>query len=206
MKIISILTSLFIGLVCAQSFAATKLASNEYTTIQMPLSYSQPANKIEVIGFFSYGCPACYSVNQNITAWKGKLPTNVSFRYVPVVFNDSWKPLAKTFYTAQGLNVEDKIHTPLFHAIHDLHKPYDVKSLTSFFENQGIQSQKFSQYYNSFTIDTQVNQGQNLMRSFAITHIPTYVVAGKYRTDLAMTKSPERLTQVLDALIAKARQ
>ena len=51
------------------------------------LKNAQPVEtgkKIEVIEFFSYGCPHCNDLEPILDAWVAKLPPDVQFRRVPV--------------------------------------------------------------------------------------------------------------------------
>jgi hypothetical protein len=51
-------------------------------------------------------------------AWLKKLPPDVEFRRVPAVFNSRWGHDAAIFYTSSAMGVLEKLHRPLFDAIH----------------------------------------------------------------------------------------
>jgi thiol:disulfide interchange protein DsbA len=67
-----------------------------------------PAGKVQVIEFFSYGCPWCYRLEPYLEKWLAHKPANVDFRRVPVVFESGWDTYAKAYYTAKALDVETK--------------------------------------------------------------------------------------------------
>ena len=69
----------------------------------------ETGKKIEVIEFFSYGCPHCAELEPHLDAWLAKLPPDVAFRRVPVMFQQRWMPLAKIYYTLDALGVETKL-------------------------------------------------------------------------------------------------
>ncbi len=84
------------------------------------LSPAQPTHnpdKIEVIEFFWYGCPHCYSFEPVLEKWVQNLPKNVEFIRQPAVFSDLWGKHAKAYFTAEALGVVDKVHADFFDAI-----------------------------------------------------------------------------------------
>src|SRR5215211_2249615 len=74
--------------------------------------------KIEVVEFFWYGCIHCYNLEPVLENWVRKLPPDTQFRRVPAVFNQRWGHDAAIFYTIEALGLLDKLHRPLFDAIH----------------------------------------------------------------------------------------
>jgi thiol:disulfide interchange protein DsbA len=48
-----------------------------------------------------------------------------------------------------------------------------------------------------------VAEGMRLMAQYQITSVPAFVVNNKYKTDVQMTQSPERLLQLLEYLMKK---
>ena len=64
-----------------------------FSTVVPPQATSQ-RNKIEVVEFFSYGCPHCARFYPLLSAWLTQLPPDVLFRRVPVGFGrDAWMNL-----------------------------------------------------------------------------------------------------------------
>src|SRR4051812_6082157 len=76
------------------------------------------AAKIEVTELFWYGCPHCYALEPQLAAWVKKLPADVYFKRVPGVPRPDWAPMAKAYYTLDTLGLVEKLHVPLFEAIH----------------------------------------------------------------------------------------
>jgi thiol:disulfide interchange protein DsbA len=71
-----------------------------------PLARPQPPSepgKIEVLEFFSYGCPHCAHLNPLIKPWGAALPADLSFRRVPVTFGRAaWANLARLFFALEA--------------------------------------------------------------------------------------------------------
>jgi thiol:disulfide interchange protein DsbA len=175
----------------------------------LPVASDMPAskNKVSVVEFFSFGCPACFHFEPTLEAWLAKQPADVSFDRVPVVFESGWDVLARGYYTAKNLGEAKKLAPAIFKAQHvqglDLSDP---KILKQFFVAHGVSAKDFdSTYQFSPGIDAQLMRGDNLMRYYHIAQIPTLVINGKYITSPAMAGSIPRLLQVADYLIAQER-
>jgi len=85
------------------------------------LKNAQPVEtgkKIEVIEFFSYGCPHCNDLEPILDAWVAKLPPDVQFRRVPVMFQQRWEALARIYYTLDAMGDEARLSPEVFKAIH----------------------------------------------------------------------------------------
>src|SRR6187397_2297608 len=108
--------SAFLSLSAAAQMAAPQ-EGKEYLRIANPQPV-ETGKKIEVIEFFSYGCPHCAELEPHLDAWLAKLPQDVAFRRVPVMFQQRWTPLAKIYYTLDALGVESKLSPDVFKAIH----------------------------------------------------------------------------------------
>ena len=117
-KIARALVVLVAALAFAASGGAAELVEGKtYRRIANPQP-TETGKKIEVIEFFSYGCPHCAELEPHLDAWLAKAPQDVAFRRVPVMFQQRWVPLAKIYYTLDALGVESKLSPEVFKAIH----------------------------------------------------------------------------------------
>ena len=89
----------------------------DYVVLKPELPVDTPG-KIEVIEFFWYGCPHCYGLEPLIEAWLKKLPPDTAFRRIPAVFNERWAKDAAIFYALEATGQLERLHRPLFNAIH----------------------------------------------------------------------------------------
>src|SRR4029077_14890089 len=85
----------------------------EYLRLKNPQPV-ETGKKIEVIEFFSYGCPHCGGFEPILQAWIKSAPADVQFRRVPVMFQDRWVPLAKIYYTLEALGEEARFSPEVF--------------------------------------------------------------------------------------------
>ena len=147
-----------------------------------------------------------------LRAWLKKKPADVEFRRAPVVFQDSWLPLATAYYSFEAMGVLDKVHHELFSAIHDRHSLdikgllRDQKPLFDWVEKQGVNRKQFVDVFNSFGVRSRTNRSIELPGNYHVDSTPTLVVDGKYLTSPSMAGSFERVFPVLDQLIDRARK
>ncbi len=172
-----------------------------------PTSFFSAKSKTPtVLEFFSYGCPWCYRIEPNFNAWSNKLGKNVDLEKVPVVFKPEWELYAKAYYTAKTLAMTKKVTPALFKAIQQDKKPLATnQAMIQFFVGQGVNKEiAKSAFETSPTIEMRVKEGLNLMSHYQITGVPAFVINDKYKTDLQMAGSPERLFAIMDYLVKKS--
>jgi thiol:disulfide interchange protein DsbA len=203
------LVSLVSAVACAQG-----VAGRDYTVLN-PAHPTDSGKKIEVLEFFWYGCIHCYNLEGPLKAWLKRKPADVEFRYVPAVFDPSWSPLTRAFYTLDAMGVADKHHEDLFAAIHKEKQRAlvgDPKAIAEWLGARGVDKTKFLETYNSFAVNTRAQRSIDLTRSYDIEGTPSIVVDGKYVTSPSRTMGTDsnvnyqRFFQVVDQLIVQARR
>lgn len=169
------------------------------------LSPAQPTHnpdKVEVIEFFWYGCPHCYSFEPLLEDWLKKLPKNVEFIRQPAVFSDLWGKHAKAYFTAEALGVVDKTHADFFDAIQNKKQHLETKDqLAKFFVEHGVNETDFHNAYNSFLVDSKMRQATAMAGRYGITGVPAIVINGKYKTNGPLAGSQEKMIEIMDKLI-----
>ena len=178
----------------------------EYDLINPPQMPSSPG-KIEVIEFFSYGCPHCAHLEPVLSAWLKKLPADVSFRRIPLAGGPQWQATAKLFYTLDALGVEARLHGDIFTAIHGDHSvvPADEASIAAWAAKKGIDPAKFAATYASFSVQSKVLQAQQTMSAHGVTGVPAMVIDGRYRVRNEAITSYDDLMVLTDAVVTKVR-
>lgn len=175
----------------------------EYQLINPPQPTTNPA-KVEVVELFWYGCPHCFVFEPYLNAWLERKPANVEFIRIPATLNPGWSIHARAYYTAEVLGVLDKIHEPLFHAIHVQKRKLDNEAaLAAFFAAQGVSEEDFRKTFNSFAVETKLRRAAGLVQRYGVSGVPAIIINGKYRTDGSLAGSYENLLQVMDYLIRK---
>lgn len=172
-----------------------------YETLS-PAHPTQNPDKIEVIEFFWYGCPHCYSFEPALEKWLKNKPENVDFIRQPVAFNELWGKHAKAYYTAEALGVVDKVHADFFDAIQNKKEKLDTEEeLAKFFKAHGVDETQFHEAYNSFAVDAKMRQAPVIASSYGITGVPAIVVNGKYKTNGTLAGSQDKMIEVMNKLI-----
>ena len=175
--------------------------STGYETLS-PAQPTQNKDKIEIIEFFWYGCPHCYSLEPELTEWLKTAPDNVEFIRQPAIFNKRWGQHAKAYFIADALGVVEKIHADLFDAIQNKkQKLTSEDDLAQFFVAHGVDETKFRNTFNSFLIDAKLRQAKAMAPRYGITGVPAIIINGKYKTNGPLAKSQSNMLKVMDTLI-----
>jgi thiol:disulfide interchange protein DsbA len=161
-------------------------------------------DKIEILEFFWYGCPHCYSFEPYINAWKKNKPANVEFVRVPAIFRPDWEIQARTYYALSDMGKIEDVHIKIFEEIHKNRKRlFTREQMVSFLVKQGIDKDEFQKHYDSFSVESMVRKAKKKQQAFRISGVPTVVINGKYTTSGSMAGSYENLLKVMDQLIAE---
>jgi thiol:disulfide interchange protein DsbA len=172
-----------------------------------PPQPTESKGKIEVIEFFWYGCPHCYSLEPYIETWLKKLPPDVEFRRVPAVFNTRWAHDATIFYTLEALGVLDKLHRPLFDAIHKSSLRTDNEAaLSEWLQKNGVEPKKFTDAMKSFGVQSKLRRATQQTVAYKIDGTPAMAVAGRYTVSAEQGRTQQGMLQVVDGLVAMARK
>jgi len=163
--------------------------------------------KIDVVEFFWYGCPHCNALEPALEAWASRLPADVAFRRMPVIFGALHEAHARLFFALEALGQLPSLHKRVFAALHvqrrRLDKPEDI---ASFVAEQGVDKAKFQEAYNSFGTASKVRQSQQLAQAYALDGVPALGIAGRFQTAGSMAGSNERALQAADFLIDRSRR
>jgi protein dithiol oxidoreductase (disulfide-forming) len=162
----------------------------------------ETTDKIEVLEFFWYGCIHCYNLEPKLDTWLKTLPKDVEFRRVPAVFNDRWALDASIYYTFEALGLVDKLHRPLFDAIHrDRLRTDNWQQLSAWLEKQGVDSKKFETTVKSFGVQSQTKRAIRLTSGYKIDGTPAMAVHGRYTVP-----SSEAMLGIVNQLVGQVRK
>ncbi|RMH17349.1 MAG: thiol:disulfide interchange protein DsbA/DsbL, partial [Gammaproteobacteria bacterium] len=194
LRTLSLLLVLFLPLSSIQ--ASDYREGVHYQRIQNPL-ISRLEKRHKVIEFLWYDCESCYQIEGVLRQWLDQKPTDVQFERLPAVTQPEMTYFARAMEVARQLKVLDRIHLPLFTALHGQHRPLrEEKELSKFFSEFGVQSSQFKTFFHSGFVTSRVNQARRLGNRFGIAGAPTFVVDGRFRVDPTMVRSPQELMQV----------
>jgi len=166
----------------------------------------ESGKKIEVLEFFSYGCPHCADLEPVMQSWAKSLPADVQFRRVPVLFQERWIGLAKIFFTLDALGEDARLSPEVFAAIHQ--KGMNLSNEKAFFDwaaSKGLDRKKVEDMYASFAIAGKVNRAKQQAQVYNIQSVPTIIVDGKFVTASDKVGSHGAMPSAINALVTKAR-
>jgi protein dithiol oxidoreductase (disulfide-forming) len=122
--------------------AAAPTEGRDYVRLNTPVPV--PAGgKIDVIEFFSYGCPHCYTFEPMLEQWVKRLPADVAFRRIPATFNAPFEGYARLYYALEAIGQADALTRQVFAAIHvqrqRLDKEADIAAFVNSHGGDGLQ-------------------------------------------------------------------
>lgn len=178
----------------------------DYVVLKSELPVETPG-KIEVIEFFWYGCPHCYTLEPLIETWQKKLPPDAQFRRVPAVFNPRWAQDAAIFYAFEALGVSDRLHRPLFDAIHrDGLRTDSAEAFGQWLQRQGVDTKKFDEVVRSFGVQSKVRRAAQLSVAYRIDGTPAMAVQGRYTVGAEQSRTQKAMLDTVDHLIGLVRK
>ena len=174
--------------------------------IQISNQKQTESDKIVIYEFFWYGCPHCYNLEPTMDRIESNLEKDTILVKVPVALRDTWESHAKAYYALQQMKLDDNLHKKIFTEIHINSNRLDTKEkLTQFIEDEGYNSKRFSEIFDSFGTDLRVKKASRLANQYQITSVPTLIINGKYKTSGSLVSSYEELYDVVQLLINKER-
>jgi protein dithiol oxidoreductase (disulfide-forming) len=191
--------------------------NNDVITPAQPTT-AEPG-KVEVLEVFWLGCPHCFALEPFIRNWLKTKPAYVQYVRVPVMWDDPVrKAHARFFFTLESLGGDDLVEKA-FAYIHNMEDQTGSESVLagatdgdSFKLQQawavqnGISADAFAQAYNSFYVNTQLQQADEITNQYQVQSVPYIAVDGKYTTDVGKasggTDDENKLISLLNFLAA----
>lgn len=202
---------LFAALLASFAMSSPVLATEpqvgrEFKVISPPLA--GPKDKIEVIEFFSYGCPHCSDFHPIISKWAASLPKDVSFRRVPVSFSrPEWARLSRLYYALESTGDLAKLDTAVFLALHEQRVSFKTdEAVVAWATSKGADAKKFGDALGAFSMQSKVQRADADATAARIGGVPALAVDGKFLINNEAASNYEHLLQITDSVIVKARK
>jgi len=191
----------------AAGAGAQALAEGQhYGRLKNPMPVDTGKN-IEVIEFFSYGCPHCGELEPILQTWLKSKPADVTFRRIPVMFQPRWENLAKGYYVLDALGEEARLSPELFSAIHTKGAQlWNEKDFMDWAASKGLDRKKVEELWGSFGVIGKVSRAKQLAGAYNIQSVPTIIVDGKFITGgEKLPNGHASVPTAIDQLVQKAR-
>jgi thiol:disulfide interchange protein DsbA len=197
---LGLVTLAFLGLSTAGQ--ASVVAGHDYAVLGVQ-QRQDVKGKIEVIEFFSWGCPHCYEFYPLLTRWLATMPKDVTFRRVPVgLGHPEWDNLVRAYYALQSTRDLARLDSSIFEAIRTQHVSlFDEQNITAWVGKHGVNVANFTKAFRSFGVNTSVGQSEDSAVGYRVTGIPTMAIGGRY----TVSSDHEKMLAVSDELIAMVR-
>jgi protein dithiol oxidoreductase (disulfide-forming) len=189
------------------------VAGKHYRVLSPAQPTSAAPGKVEVVEIFWYGCPHCYALEPFIAAWLKTAPPYIEFVRLPATFNAAYRSHAHLFYTLQALGAADRLHPLVFNEIHvnknmllGSDDAASFKLQQAFAKAKGISDKDFAQAYESFSVQTKLQQSNDLLLHYRVDSVPLVVVNGKYATDVGMADGQANLISLISDLAAAEKR
>ncbi|MBK1719702.1 thiol:disulfide interchange protein DsbA/DsbL [Thiocystis violacea] len=185
---------------------ANLVEGQDWRSISPPQPSDTP-NKIEVLEFFSYGCPHCSTLNPLIKSWEPRLAEDVVLRRVPVTFGrQAWANLARLYYALESTGDLSRLDQDVFDALHEQRaKLYTEPAIIEWLSGRDVDTKAFTDAFNSFDVQTKVGRSDYLVGRYQIDAVPTIAVAGRYVVLGNRAKGLPGLLEIADQLIEQVR-
>jgi thiol:disulfide interchange protein DsbA len=202
-----ILPFLLISLVSQATYAQEAFVEGVNYQPIVPAQPTVNPDKVEVTEVFWYRCPHCFRFQPFIERWQKTKPDNVDYVRLPAIIRDDWSYYAAAFYTAQALGVLEKIHEPLFDAIHRQKRAKELdqeENLMKFFAGFGVSNEDFRKTFHSFAVSSKVRRSDLMTSRYHIHGTPSVVVNGKYLVDPGMANNDyATMIKIINYLVEK---
>lgn len=204
MRFIKLAMLLLVSAFAINIAVAQSSSSDTYKNI-VPPQPTSTGNKIEVVEIFSYGCSHCHRFEATLERWLKSKPDNVEFVRLPAIFSPQLALLARAYYTAEALSVLDKVHKPLFDAIHMQKRRLGSEDeIAEVFVENGVSKDDFHKAFRSFSVEAKVRRASELGKRYGVEATPSMVINGKYITNPGMNNIGfDGMINVVNQLVTK---
>ena len=167
----------------------------------------ESGGKIEVLEFFWYGCIHCYNLQPVVEPWMKKLPADVQYRRVPAVFSERWAHDASIFYALEAMGLLEKLHRPLFDAIHkDRLRTDSREAFGQWLQKHGVDLKKFEDTMKSFGVQSKTRRATQQTVAYKIDGTPALAVHGRYTITAEQGGSQQGMLATAEHLVDQVRK
>lgn len=187
--------------------AADLVEGRDYEPIVPPQPGESPG-RVEVLEFFSYGCPHCKDFHPLVMAWAARLPRDVSFMRVPVTFGRAtWTNLARLYYALEATGDLNRLDDAVFRAIHEERvNLFTPAAIVTWIKREGVDEKRFKAAFDSFGVGTLVSRSDRMVRDYRVRSVPLLTVAGRYMVTGQAARTLADLLPIADGLIEMSRR
>lgn len=166
----------------------------DYTVLAEPL----PAGVAQVTMFFYYGCRACYQLAEPVMGWSAEKEIPVGM--VPAHSESGLVDAARLYHSLAVLGQLKHYRAGYVLFQGKDHKAQGVDRINEFLDEIGQDRDQFWAAWESEAVNQRLGGSLELTRRASITNTPAFVVHGRYKVELAVIESVDRLFLLLEYL------
>ncbi len=203
-RVLPVFLLAILSIALAMGVRAQVVEGKDYELMNPP--HPIAGDKIEVVEFFSYGCPYCAQIEPALERWLKQKPADVEFRRISIDRGERWAGYAHAFYALQMLNEEARLTPLAFNAVHKEKQNLDTPD--AFFDwaaKQGVDRAKLETAYRSETVARKMKDAEQARVDYKVRKIPTLFIDGRYHLIPEGITEYDKIPAMLDELIRKAR-
>ncbi len=159
----------------------------------------------EVIEFFSFWCPHCYSFEPIVKNMKKKLDENTAFKKVHVNFMGSaskqlQEQATRAMMVGRALKKEDAMNLAIFKYIHVQRSSItSLKDLQNIFTVNGVEPADFDKLAKSFGVNSQVQKNNKIIQQYRknLSSVPSFIVNGKYKATFTRDMTADDMVDLI---------
>lgn len=184
------------------SSVGAQVENQDYRTLKPPQT-PLTQGKVEVLEFFSFGCPHCHELHPLLEKWAAQLPSEAVLVRIPVSFGRrEWGQLSRAYYALETTGDVARLDDALFAAIHEQQRPlFDEESLTAWVVEHGVDAAKFRAAFQSSAVSAKALRAEQMSREYKVSGVPHLSVDGKYSV---LGKSYEEMLKNARLLVDKS--
>ena len=203
-KVCAILLIIFTNLL----YAVQPEPGVNFKQTKVPIQ-TDSSDKIEVVELFWYGCIHCHNMDPYLDKWADNLPQDVIFKRVPVIPRKNWIPMAKAYYALETLELQNKLHEKLFHAIHEEKSinPTNTKEAIKWIALNGkLDQKKVEAAFNSFSMKSKLSRSYKIFKDAGATGVPTIIIDGNFFTSSTMAGGEKNAIDIINFIVKNIRK
>jgi protein dithiol oxidoreductase (disulfide-forming) len=215
----------FVGSAAAEP-AFAPISGQHYRVVDPAVATEVKPGQIEVIEFFSYGCPHCAEFEPYLQSWLKRKPSNVVFKRLPAVFNPFFRLMGRVHFALDDLGATERIAPMLFDAIHVKRDPDPLRPLgewqnlaqrgedaaaaeaekkcieafARYVGARGVDAKKFTAAINSPSVMVRIGRADATFKRYGALGVPALGVNGRYFTSTGRPFAVRNFTELLGTL------
>lgn len=163
------------------------------------------AKPVEVVEFFSFGCPHCAHLAPGLEAWVAKQGSNIKFKRVPVAFGrTTWYRLGLMYLALEDIGrMTPEMHLAIFKAIHEQHLDLDQpEAMAKWLSARKVDMVAFTKAFNKSSQNTRIVMAERRLIANGATGVPALLINNKH---LVPSTSPARVIGEVDERVMQQR-